>query len=500
MLPQRTLLPVLDADYTRIFVGREAELNLVEERLQQALDGRGALLLLEGEAGVGKTRLAYQVLGQAGQRGATVISATCQVLERDLPFAPLADSLGRYLYGLPDVVVRSLPAAVLAQLMQIIPSLQDRLSGIHMPAPDLAGSAEENRLRLIDAIVAFFVSLANQRPLAVFFDDLHWADPDTLVGAEPAGAAAGATLPLFLLISYRSEDLPDNDALAALLHGLKRSHPHAQLHLDRLNRDQVQEFVMLHLGPKLEAGGRLGSLLFETTNGNPLFVTETLRDMEERWQASAATMRPLAEMDSLELEALRQSILLRRNQRVQEIILERIERLPADAHTILNLCAVIGRDFSLDLLEKAAAHDPLDALEVLLDRKFLIERPDERLDFSHQVVRQAVYDSLNILQRRRLHLAVAGALVDLHQDNHSPSEVAMHYCAVRSELPAAWRRSTTCGRASGCCARMAFARRSRPLIARSRRLRKWPTARPRTSAVPSKAWGWPTRACSTPRA
>ena len=426
VLPQRTLLPVLDADYSRIFVGREAELNLVEERLHQVIEGRGALLLLEGEAGVGKTRLAYQVLGQAGQRGATVISATCQVLERDLPFAPLADSLGRYLYGLPDLVVRSLPAASLGQLMQIIPSLQDRLSGINVPAPDLGGTAEENRLRLIDAIVAFFVSLANQRPLAVFFDDLHWADPDTLSVLSRLAQRLGDA-PLFLMVSYRSEDLPDNDALAALLHGLKRSNPYAQLHLGRLNRDQVQEFVTLHLGPKLGAGGRLGSLLFETTNGNPLFVAETLRDLEERWQESTATMRPLAEMDSPELETLRQSILLRRNQRVQEIILERIERLPADAHTILNLCAVIGRDFSLDLLERAAAHDPLDALEVLLDRKFLIERPDERLDFSHEVVRQAVYDSLNILQRRRLHLAVAGALVDLHQDNHSPSEVAMHY-------------------------------------------------------------------------
>jgi hypothetical protein len=169
--------------------------------------------------------------------------------------------------------------------------------------------------------------------------------------------------PLFLMVSYRSEDLPDNDALAALLHGLKRSHPYAQLHLGRLNRDQVQEFVTLQLGPKLEAGGRLGSLLFETTNGNPLFVAETLRDIEERWQESGTALRPMAEMESPELETLRQSILLRRNQRVQEIILERIERLPADAHTILNLCAVIGRDFSLDLLERAAAHDPLDALE-----------------------------------------------------------------------------------------------------------------------------------------
>ena len=261
VLPQRTLLPVLDSDYSRIFVGRETELSLVEERLQQLLGGRGALLLLEGEAGVGKTRLAYQVLGQAGQRGATVISATCQVLERDLPFAPLADSLGRYLYGLPDVVVRSLPAASLGQLMQIIPSLQDRLGSINVPAPDLGGTAEENRLRLIDAIVAFFVSLANQRPLAVFFDDLHWADPDTLSVLSRLAQRLGDA-PLFLMVSYRSEDLPDNDALAALLHGLKRSHPYAQLHLGRLNRDQVQEFVTLHLGPKLEAGGRLGFLLF----------------------------------------------------------------------------------------------------------------------------------------------------------------------------------------------------------------------------------------------
>jgi DNA-binding SARP family transcriptional activator len=426
VLPQRTLLPVLDSDYMRIFVGRETELNQIEDRMQPILAGRGALLVLEGEAGVGKTRLALEVLNQAAGRGATVISATCQVLERDLPFAPLADSLGRYLYGLPDIVVRSLPGASLAQLVQIIPSLQDRLGGLHIPAPELLGSAEENRLRLIDAIVAFLVSLANQRPLVVFFDDLHWADPDTLSVLSRLAQRLGDA-PLLLLLSYRSEDLPDNEMLGALLHGLKRSQPHAQLHLGRLNRDQVQEFVKLHLGPKLEAGGRLGSVLFDTTNGNPLFVTETLRDLEERLQASAAGVRPLAELDGMELEALRQSILLRRNQRVQEIILERIDRLPADAHTILNLCAVIGRDFSLDLLEKAAAHDPLEALEVLLDRKFLIERPDERLDFSHQVVRQAVYDSLNILQRRRLHLAVAAALVDLHQDNHSPSEVALHY-------------------------------------------------------------------------
>jgi len=153
-LPQRTLLPVLDTDYTRIFVGRQPELAELEDRLGAAINGCGALVLLEGEAGVGKTRLAYELLRHAADGGATVISGACQVLERDLPFAPLADSLGRYLYGLSDIVVRNLPAASLAQLAQIVPSLQDRLFGAHVQATEPAAGAEENRLRLIDAIVA----------------------------------------------------------------------------------------------------------------------------------------------------------------------------------------------------------------------------------------------------------------------------------------------------------------------------------------------------------
>lgn len=431
VLPQRSLLPILDTNYMHVFVGREAELRQIDERLRASLAGQGMLIVLEGEAGVGKTRFAYHVLERAAERNATVISATCQVLEKDLPFAPLADALGRYLYGLPDAVVRSLPAAALAQLVQIIPTLQDRLHTPPPPPTETAASADENRLRLIDGIVGFLATLANQRPLVMFLDDLHWADPDTLAVLSRL-AQRVAELPMFLLIAYRSEDLPDNDPLSALLHGLKRSHPKAQVRIERLNRKQVQEFVQLHVGPDAEAGMRLGGLLYDTTNGNPLFVTETLRDLEERWYAAAEGARSLADLATAEGDALRQAFSLRRNQRVQEIILERMNRLPPDAHTILNLCAVIGRDFSLELLEKAAAHDPLEALDILLQRKFLIERPDERIDFGHQVIRQAVYDSLNILQRRRLHLAVAEALADLNQAEQNPSETAFHYCQAGS--------------------------------------------------------------------
>src|SRR5690606_31286924 len=113
-----------------------------------ALAGRGALLMLEGEAGVGKTRLAVEVLQSAAESGATVISATCQAIERNLPFAALAEVLGRYLQEVPDGALARLPRAGLQQLAQVVPSLHDRLAPvINGGASEPTESLEENRLR-----------------------------------------------------------------------------------------------------------------------------------------------------------------------------------------------------------------------------------------------------------------------------------------------------------------------------------------------------------------
>jgi tetratricopeptide (TPR) repeat protein len=115
------------------------------------------------------------------------------------------------------------------------------------------------------------------------------------------------------------------------------------------------------------------------------------------------------------------------NERVLEMIHERIERLPGQALSVLQLAAVIGRDFSLDLLEAVATSDPLESLDVLLRRQFLIERPDDRLDFVHQIVRQVAYDGLNNLLRRRLHRQVAMALEKYRHSQRNPAEIAFHY-------------------------------------------------------------------------
>lgn len=425
-LPQQIQLPILDQHLIEIFVGREAEIAQITQRLQEVAAGKGQLLSLAGEAGVGKTRLAYQALKLAGEQGFTVLSAACQALEQQLPFAPLADTIGRYLYDLSDGALRGLPTASLTQLAQIVPSLRDRLPDLAAPSTEGLLSAEENRQRLIDGIVAFLTGLSRLRPLLLFLDDLHWADPETLAVLSRLSQRI-ADFPLFGLLAYRSEDRVENQPLVTLLHGLHRTHPHLDLHLERFDPQQVQTFVEQYAGLPSTLSGELAEQLYAATQGNPLFVTEAMHALAEQNGEEARTRREKVASQRASEPLNLQPLNLRRNQRVQELILERLERLPPDALRVLQLSAVIGRDFSLDLLEAAAAEDPVGGLETLLARNYLLERPDERLDFSHQVVRQVAYDSMSTLQRRRLHQRVGDALRQLPKANDNPDEIAFHY-------------------------------------------------------------------------
>jgi DNA-binding SARP family transcriptional activator len=428
--PQHTIMPSMDSRYMDVLVGREAELADVQARLDKALGGKGDLLVLVGEAGVGKTRLAIAALQQAADRGATVISAECQALEKNLPFAALTDGLGRYLHRLHPDALHALPPACLAQMAQIIPSLYDHARGLHPSPPgEPAAAAEENRQRLIDGVVAFFAALAELRPLALFLDDLQWADADALAVLSRLSQRL-ADLPIFLLLAYRSEDLAENEALATFLHAVRRSRSRRQVEVTRLNRTHVEQLVDAVVGADRAVGAELARLLHESTQGNALFVTESLRDLQERDPAllhPGPEEPPDGSRREAWLERVRHTLSPRGNQHVQELILERIERLSDRALWVLQLGATIARDFSLELLETAAPEDPLAGLELLLERKFLIERPDQRLDFSHQVVREVAYDSMSALQKRRWHLRVADALVKLHRAEANPAETAFHY-------------------------------------------------------------------------
>ena len=419
-LPQQILLPTLDGPILGGFVGRAAEIEAIGAGLERALVGQGSIAILAGEAGVGKSRLAYEILRRPESAGTTVISATSQQLERELPYAPLADGISRYLQLLPDSSLRRLPPAALAQLVQILPTLQDRLSGEKAEKSE-SDLPDESRQRIIDGIVTFLTRLAELRPLVLFLDDLHWADADSLAVLSRLSQQISRH-PILLLLAFREGDLAENERLRALLHALKRT-PYSRIFsLERLTPDETRVLVGQLLGQSSREVEPLASALYRTTAGNVLFLTEAVKNLRERSELQGEGVGPLGSLGP--------------SQRVQEIVEERMERLPASALDVLRLAAVVGRDFGVELLEEAAESDPAQGLDVLLRRQFLLERPDERMDFVHQIVRQVAYDQLNSLQRRRLHGRVARALVTAQvaggKSHENPTEVAFHFSQAGS--------------------------------------------------------------------
>ncbi len=421
-LPQHALLPTLDeASRPSRFVGREREMALLGGMLDRAMAGEGHTVLLAGELGVGKSRLAYQLLSQASDRGATVISAASQPLEQALPFAPLVDGIGRYLELLPDSSLRRLSRHALAQLAQLLPGLADRLA-LESTGGEGALPPQEYRQRMLDSFIGFLVGLAELRPLVLFLDDVHWADVDTLTVVNRLARRIDAH-PILLLLAYREGELVENPALRALVQGLGRNLGVTQLSVERLSPEAVRVLVQELPLPSDAVAEELTRALYTATQGNALFVTEALnalRDGGPQGRSGQEILRSWQEVD-------RQLETLSRSQRVQSIVRERMDRLPPAALEVLRLAAVIGRDFSLEILEEAFEGDPAEGLEILLQRRFLLERLDERLDFVHQVVRQVAYAELNALQRRRLHRRVAQALVALGKAQENPGEAAFHY-------------------------------------------------------------------------
>lgn len=429
------------------FVGRRAELALLTQHLTATQAGHGVLLVLAGEAGVGKTHLAHYLLRQFAGKDVTILHATCQPLEQQLPFAPFGDSLGHFLQTLPDELLCSLPAATLAQLAQLLPSLEDRLPNLPTTRVDAVVSNDENRQRLIDGFISLLTTLAEARPIIFFLDDLQWADTETLAVLGRL-AHRLPQLPIFVLLAYRTGDLAENSALATLLHTLRRENPEIVQTIPRLDQREVGDLITQVTGQTLAEKSRFVTILYQATQGNPLFLTEALRALQERYGGDSAqvwqhvrhsfeptTLNGQSSDDPSALTEIEPLDSLAQSLRVQEIILERFRRLPATARNLLYLCAVIGRDFSLDLLEAMATAtsgthlgtDLVTDLEVLLQRKFLVERSDERIDFSHQIVRQVAYEKMSVLQRRRLHLQVAEALALSPRVTEIPAEIAFHY-------------------------------------------------------------------------
>ncbi|HET8629042.1 MAG TPA: AAA family ATPase, partial [Thermomicrobiales bacterium] len=375
-------------------VGRERERALLRERLAAALAGQGGLVLIGGEAGIGKTSLAAALAAEARERGALALAGRCYDLAETPPYGPWLDAFARYPRD---------PA---------LPPLPDPLAERGRLGP-VAG-----RDALFGQVADFLAAAAAARPLVFLLDDLHWADPASLDLLRVVARDLG-DLPLLLLATYRSDELPDRHPLAATLPRLVREAGALRVDLRPLDDGAVHALVAARYALTEPDLARVVAYLQRRAEGNPFYLGELLRALVEE-----ATLRPAGAGWALgDLGAAGVPPLLR------QVIAERVAHLGGEAPRLLALAAVIGQEVPLELWRAVAEVDEgalLDVVERAAEAHLLAPAPDgASARFAHALAREALYGGVLSPRRRLWHRQVAEALLALPAPD--PDAVAYHF-------------------------------------------------------------------------
>ena len=399
--------------YRPAFAGRADALADLDGAVARLVGGRGGVVLVGGESGVGKTRLLVEAGRRAERAGALVLAGECPPRDSQAGGAAL-DALRAPLRRIADrcrergeAEADAVVGARGPLLARYEPALEELPGQAKFPEPSELPPAAA-RLRLYEALAATFSALARSRPVLVVLDDLQWADELTLGWIEyvarvepPEGG------PVLLVGSYRSEERPD--ALGALLAADRTT----RVELGRLDDAAVEAMTggMLALEPPPALFSRY---LSRQSEGNPFFVAEYLRAaVEERllvrdekgsWCVAGEAAGPAAEADYERLGLPRS---------VRALVERRLEGLGSAAAETVSAAAVVGREAEADLLGRIVGlgeQELLEALDELLRRQILEDAAGGRLRFTHDKLREAAYDAVAPDARTRLHGAAAHAL------------------------------------------------------------------------------------------
>jgi DNA-binding SARP family transcriptional activator/ABC-type dipeptide/oligopeptide/nickel transport system ATPase component len=398
------------ATASNIMVGRKLELARMLQQFSQVKEGQTRTIALVGEAGIGKSTLTRFFVERLQTTGAKVLDVTCQQIEEKVTFAPVTTMLTNWLHQTSPVELARLPRPVLAQLATLMPGMYGYL-------PDLPTfpfiNAEHAYSTLIAALVEFFVNLSREQPLVLIWDDVQWADDSTLLLVNRLANLQSVTI--LLVIILRAEDLGENAALNNTIRTLQRSNRLVTMNLARFTGEEVAEYVRLHRFKNTVPAEQLQQIV----QGNALYLTEAVRILEDHSELSE---------EELTTRIISQS------RQIQDVVLARLSHLPQLALSLLEIASVIGRPFTLDLLNPEFYEAEQQALDLLLSRHFLIEAnrtddPEIQLAFAHSLTAQIIYQNCSPLKRRRLHQQVAENMARRYstRPGRHAAEIADHY-------------------------------------------------------------------------
>ena len=401
MLLSRVLSPVL--------VGRDSELSTLEDSLLSALRGDGGVVIVGGEAGMGKTRLVNALAARARTLGCMVLAGGCSEAELSLPYLPFLEAIGNYL---TTADVRQLgqrlgPAA--SELAQLFPQL-----GSPSGSPTESVQA---KLRLFESILILLRDAAGHRALLLILEDLQWADPATRELLDYATRRLRSTNVL-VVATYRTDEMHRKHALLPTIQGWRRNGQVELVELGALSATQIADMVCA-IFEERSISPEFRDFLHERSEGNPFVLEEMLRDAIDRGDI----FRTEAGWDRKAVAEIRIP------PNVRDTILQRLERLSREDVTVLSAASVMGRSFDIDSLAEVAQVDGnavLSALEASVSAQ-LIEEEERRSGcyrFRHALTQEAIYEDLVAPRRQQLHSRVADVMESRH--DHAPVDQAHH--------------------------------------------------------------------------
>jgi DNA-binding SARP family transcriptional activator len=378
------------------FVGRGSELEQLLLAWQTTLAGGAHTALIAGEPGVGKTRLAGEWSQRAYEQGAVVLYGRC---DEDLgaPYQPFAEALRSLVPCIGAGRLRAVRGV--EALLPLVPGLADVLPDL---APPTRSDPDTERYALFDAVVASLEIASAAAPVVLILDDLHWAAKPTLLLLRHL-LRFGDHARVQIVGTYRNTDLDRSHPLAATLADLHRDGTANRLNLSGLDEDDVTTYVA-------EAGyddEELAHALASVTGGNPFFLIEALRHVEESGGVWNQSTLP---------------------QGVREAVSRRLSRLPVETNKALAAAAVVGSRFALELVEQITEQDLVDAFDEACKAGIVIEEPGGHYRFNHALVRQSLLAELASVRRMRLHQRIAATLeTQPGADDELLAELAHHY-------------------------------------------------------------------------
>ncbi|MCH8282536.1 MAG: protein kinase, partial [Chloroflexi bacterium] len=395
----------LDSLAGGVFVGRQQEMGELKACLEDALSGRGRMVTLVGEPGIGKTRTARELATYAGLRGTQVLWGRCYEEQGMPPYWPWVQAIRTYVREKDPEELRSEMGAGAEDIAEIVSDVRERLPGLRTP-PQL--EPDQARFRLFDSIATFLKTASQRQPLVLVLDDLQWADQPSLsllqfVARELSGAR------LLLVGTYRDMELSRQHPLTETLGELTRERLFQRVLLRGLTQEDVGRFIEMTSGNSAPRG--LVEAVHSQTEGNPLFVTEVVRLLVQEGELNPEKAR---ETDSWTI---------RIPEGVREVIGRRLNRLSQRCNEALTIASILGREFTMSqlrpLVEEVTEDRLFELLEEALASRLIEELPQSvgRYQFTHALIQETLAAELSLTRRVRLHARIAQALEDLYGDD-----------------------------------------------------------------------------------